>query len=91
MQRFITGHHDDGKSYFLATDDGDHHQVRGKAQAVENILYSTYEHPVDLSNDEDIRASKLNKVSIVFSADNQKDLLTETSPVIMSRTAARSN
>lgn len=53
--RHITGHNEEGKSVFLATDSGAHHRVMGKKQAVANILYSTRETPVDLNDDADIK------------------------------------
>ena len=63
-QRLITGHGEDGKGHFLATDAGDHHRVMGEAQAVAVIPYSTKENPVDLNGNVDISFAKENEVRV---------------------------
>ncbi|CAH0003354.1 unnamed protein product [Clonostachys byssicola] len=60
--RHITGHNEDGKAVFLATDCGDHHTMIGNQQALANIIYSTKETPVDLGGDADLKYAKENIV-----------------------------
>ncbi|CAG8904538.1 unnamed protein product [Penicillium egyptiacum] len=68
-QRLITGNkEEDGKGYFLVTDNGDHHRVMGENQAVANIIYSTNENPVDLNDDKDIKYAQENEVSLTLRA-----------------------
>ena len=61
-QRLITGHGEDGKGHFLATDAGDHHRVMGEGQAVAVIPYSTKENPVDLNGNVDVNFAMENEV-----------------------------
>lgn len=61
-QRLITGHGEDGKGHFLATDAGDHHRVMGEGQAVAIIPYSTKENPVDLNGNVDVSFAMENEV-----------------------------
>ncbi|KAJ9243853.1 hypothetical protein DTO169E5_2195 [Paecilomyces variotii] len=61
IQRHITGYNKDGKGHFLVTDTGDHHRVMGQNQAVANILYSTFENPVDLNDERDIKYARENE------------------------------
>lgn len=61
--RHITGHNADGKGVFLSTDCGDHHRIIGDRQALGNILYSTSETPVDLSDDKDVLHAKEHEVA----------------------------
>ena len=61
-QRLITGHGEDGKGHFLATDAGDHHRVMGEGQAVAVIPYSTKENPVDLNGNVDVEFAMENEV-----------------------------
>ncbi|KFA45399.1 hypothetical protein S40293_09887 [Stachybotrys chartarum IBT 40293] len=56
--RHITGHNDDGKAVFLSSDCGDHHRIIGEQQALGNILYSTFETPVDMNNNKDLEHAK---------------------------------
>ena len=63
-QRLITGHGEDGKGHFLATDAGDHHRVMGEGQAVAAIPYSTNENPVDLNGNVDITFAMENEVRV---------------------------
>lgn len=65
--RHITGHNDEGKSVFLATDCGDHHRLIGDKQALGNILYSTSETPVDMNNEKDLKHAQEHEVSILTS------------------------
>ncbi|KAI9146992.1 Short-chain dehydrogenase srdC [Paramyrothecium foliicola] len=58
INRYITGHDDDGKSVFLSTDSGDHYRQMGDNRVMCNILYSTQETPVDLNGNADIRKAK---------------------------------
>jgi hypothetical protein len=61
--RHITGHNDDGKAVFLSSDCGDHHRIIGEQQALGNILYSTFETPVDMNNNKDLEHAKEHEVS----------------------------
>lgn len=61
-KRFITGYNAEGKSYFHTSDNGDHHRVMGEKQAVANILYSTYENPVELNGEVDIKRAREQEV-----------------------------
>ena len=69
-QRLITGHGEDGKGHFLATDAGDHHRVMGEGQAVAVIPYSTKENPVDLNGNVDISFAKENEVGVNSARDS---------------------
>lgn len=62
--RFITAYNAEGKGYFHTSDNGDHHRVMGEKQAVANILYSTYENPVELNGEVDIKLAKEQEVCI---------------------------
>ncbi|KAI0200236.1 hypothetical protein F4808DRAFT_451050 [Astrocystis sublimbata] len=53
-----SSHNAEGKGVFLSTDCGDHHRLIGDRQAIGNILYSTYETPVDMSEDKDLIHAK---------------------------------
>lgn len=64
--RHITGHNADGKAIFLSTDSGDHHRIIGDQQALGNILYSTHETPVDMTDDNDVKHAKEHEVSIAI-------------------------
>lgn len=57
MTRFMTSHNSEGKGIFISRDSGDHHRVMGEQQAVANILYSTKETPVDLTDEKDVKAA----------------------------------
>ena len=69
-QRLITGHGEDGKGHFLATDAGDHHRIMGEGQAVAVIPYSTTENPVDLNDNVDISAAQENEVGVNSTREN---------------------
>ncbi|KAJ2989153.1 hypothetical protein NUW58_g3617 [Xylaria curta] len=62
--RHITGHNSDGKGIFLSTDCGDHHRIIGDQQALGNILYSTSETPVDMTEDKDLIHAKDHEANI---------------------------
>lgn len=55
ITRFITTHNKDGEGVFLPEDHGDHHRVMLNGIAVGNIIYSTRENPVDLTDDVDLK------------------------------------
>lgn len=62
FQRTATGHHGDGKAYFLIRDHGDHRQVRTVSgfnfEAAETNIYNTFESPLDLNEDDDLHAAQ---------------------------------
>ena len=62
IQRFITGHNDDGKGVFLSTDNGDHTRIMFDGRAVSNIVYSTQETPVNLKGDSDVKKAGASEV-----------------------------
>lgn len=76
IQRLITGHGSDGKGHFIATDNGDHHRVMGEQQAVANILYSTFESPVELNGDIDVKRAKEVEVGPILSSGQHNQLIT---------------
>jgi hypothetical protein len=61
FRRTITGHHDDGKAYLVVQDNGDHQQVRKSPgfnfEAAETSMFCTFGSPVDLNDDDDIKAA----------------------------------
>ena len=61
--RHATGRNAEGKSVFLSTDDDDHHhrELVDKS-AIATIIYSTYQHPVELSGDVNIEYAHENEV-----------------------------
>jgi len=61
--RHITGHREDGKAHFLASDHGEHYRFMGENKAVANIIYSTQETPVNLNGDVDVVKAKQEEVS----------------------------
>ncbi|KAI0469316.1 hypothetical protein F4859DRAFT_516252 [Xylaria cf. heliscus] len=63
-RRFISSHNKDGQGVFVVDDDGDHHRVLCKGDAIGNIIYSTAEHPVDMNDDKDIRYARDNEPPI---------------------------
>ncbi|CAH0046850.1 unnamed protein product [Clonostachys solani] len=54
VQRNITTFDKEGKSVFLSADGGDHQHVMGDKQAIQMIMYSTRETPVNLNGDVDV-------------------------------------
>ncbi|KAF5589172.1 cupin domain-containing protein [Fusarium pseudoanthophilum] len=56
--RHITGHREDGKAHFLASDHGEHYRFMGENKAVANIIYSTRETPVNLNEDVDVEKAR---------------------------------
>ncbi|KAI0886287.1 uncharacterized protein GGS22DRAFT_179189 [Annulohypoxylon maeteangense] len=56
--RHITGHNDQGDSVFLQSDHGEHCRLMVEKQAVANILYSTWETPVELNDNVDVQKAK---------------------------------
>jgi hypothetical protein len=63
--RHITGYNEAGRSVFLSTDCGDHHRDMAEGRTVANILYSTRETPIDLTDNRDIQAAKEAEVCLV--------------------------
>jgi len=59
--RLITSHNEKGEGIFCATDRGDHHRVMVQGKGVANIIYSTHQNPVDLSDERDIEYAKKNE------------------------------
>ena len=63
FQRTITGHHDDGKAYFVGRDNGDKRTIRtvpgSVFEAAEANLYCTFGGKVDLNNDDDLIAAQI--------------------------------
>lgn len=62
-KRFITTNDKDGKGVFLVDDHGDHHRNMVNGRGLANIIYSTKENPVDLTNDQDVKYAQENEVS----------------------------
>lgn len=62
-QRFITSHDANGNGVFVCSDNGDHHKIMVKGNAVANIIYSTTENPVNLAGEVDIAQAKAKEVS----------------------------
>ncbi|RWA08728.1 hypothetical protein EKO27_g6369 [Xylaria grammica] len=62
--RHITGHDAEGKSVFLSTDIGDHHRELANKSGIANIIYSTCEHPIELTGDIDIQYEKKHEPGI---------------------------
>ena len=60
--RHMTGHDAQGRSVFLSTDDGDHHRELADKSAIANIIYSTYETPIELNGDVDIKKARETEV-----------------------------
>lgn len=61
--RHITGHNENGDSVFLLSDNGEHYRLMVEKQAVANILYSTRETPVQLTNNIDLQKAREAEVS----------------------------
>lgn len=72
----VTGRNAEGKSVFLSTDDDDHHhrELMNKS-VIATIIYSTYQHPVELNGDVDIEYAHENEVRtsqlLMHSTDNK--------------------
>ncbi|KAI0154648.1 hypothetical protein GGR57DRAFT_512185 [Xylariaceae sp. FL1272] len=62
--RHVTGHNAEGKSVFLSTDVGDHHRELVNKSAIANIIYSTNQHPVELSGNADVKYAHENEPGI---------------------------
>jgi len=60
-ERHITGYNEEGKGVFIKDDHGDHHRLMGANQAVQNIIYTTKDNPVELNNDEDLKYARDNE------------------------------
>ncbi|KAI5785822.1 hypothetical protein EDC01DRAFT_750238 [Geopyxis carbonaria] len=57
VQRLITTHNAAGEAVFHTVDTGDHHRVMQGGIAAANILYSTIDTPVDLTDEVDVKAA----------------------------------
>jgi hypothetical protein len=61
FKRTITGHKEDGLAYFVVRDNGDNRHVRKAAgfgfEAAEANIYTTFDSPVNLNEDNDLRGS----------------------------------
>lgn len=61
--RHVTGRNAEGKSVFLSTDDDDHHRRElVNKSAIATIIYSTYQHAVELNGDVEIEYAHENEV-----------------------------
>ncbi|GAP88231.1 putative cupin domain-containing protein [Rosellinia necatrix] len=58
--RYITGHNSNGDPVFLQSDNGDHQTVMIGGAAAQNIFYSSYKTPIELTGNEDLELAKKN-------------------------------
>ncbi|KAI5918780.1 hypothetical protein F4810DRAFT_715142 [Camillea tinctor] len=60
IKRYLTTHNSDGKAVFVSSqgDDGDHHRVMVRGKGAANIVYSTKENPVDLTDEKDLEYAR---------------------------------
>lgn len=74
-RRFITGHNTKGQGVFVGDDDGAHHKVMARGRGVANIIYSTKENPVELSDDVDIDYAKSTEVSNPLQSKSVREIM----------------
>ncbi|MCJ1311387.1 hypothetical protein MMC25_005058 [Agyrium rufum] len=58
IKRIITGHNAKGESVVIHEDNGAHQDVMGNGRGVMNIIYSTHENPVEMTDDVDVKYAR---------------------------------